>query len=440
MSNLRKSEDLRALVPRPGDGGALDADLLRPPRPPLPAPDPRGRAPHPGGPSANFIDESVVEAPRGRIFAHGGEMLATNRPAYTLWVTPRPRVIVESDDPKKPPAGVRVPIEDAAIESLAGLIDFVDVDREAFLAAIRERRADERDGIYAFAVRSNLSWQEYARIETCSGSLDSWVEIRESARRYYPRTELTAFLTGYVGEITPDGLRPGRPLPPRRSGRQDRHRAPVGELPAAASVRSRVVDVHGRRSPPPPDDAIAASPPTRIRSRPGHHPHRRPRSPEGRGRGLRRQAGRRPGGDRAPDRQDPGDGLGAGDRSQPLAAADPPGRVSRVGPLALQALHRSHGAGAFLPGSTYKVVSALAALDDPTFDPEREITCDGYVKYGGRKFKCTHKHGPVNLHTAIVESCNVYFYTLAMEDVLTERQEIFARRTGPASAPASGST
>jgi penicillin-binding protein 2 len=85
----------------------------------------------------------------------------------------------------------------------------------------------------------------------------------------------------------------------------------------------------------------------------------------------------------------------------------------------------------YFPGSTYKVVSALAALDDPTFDPEEEITCEGFINYGGRKFKCTHKHGPVNLEQAIVQSCNSYFYTLAIDKGLDlEAMERFARRLG----------
>lgn len=434
MSNLRKSEDLRALVPRLQAmavfstliffallGRLCQLQILE-------GEHYTRRA------ERNFIDESVAPAPRGRIFAHGGEVLATNRPAYTLYVTPRPRVVVESDDPKKPPAGVRLPIDDAAIESLVSLIDFVDdADRQAFIAAIRERRADERDGIYAFAVRSNLSWQEYARIETRAGALGSWVEIRESARRYYPKTELTAFLTGYVGEITPEGLaQAGRYRPGDRVGKTGIERQWENYLRGRLGKRSRVVDVHGRRVTSPPDDAIAALPPDEDP---------------------------RPGQDITLtvdlDLQKVAAAAFAGKPAGALVAVEPqtgkilamvsvpsidPNRWQQPIPQAeyqewarspfkpfIDRTVQEH----FFPGSTYKVVSSLAALDDPTFDPEREITCDGYVKYGGRKFKCTHKHGPVNLHQAIVQSCNVYFYTLAMEDVLTlERQEIFARRTG----------
>ncbi|MEZ4430666.1 MAG: hypothetical protein R3A51_23565, partial [Nannocystaceae bacterium] len=159
----------------------------------------------------NFVDEVVVEAPRGRIFDADGKPLATNRPAYTLYVTPRPRTLVESDDPNAPRAGTRVPIDDDAIAALADLIIFADAeDRAAFVASIQEQREDKIAGIYPTPVRSNLTWDEYARIVARVETFGHWVEIRESARRYYPRGELTAFVTGYVGEITPDGLERAR--------------------------------------------------------------------------------------------------------------------------------------------------------------------------------------------------------------------------------------
>ncbi|MBL8969311.1 MAG: hypothetical protein JNK56_01940, partial [Myxococcales bacterium] len=157
----------------------------------------------------NFIETIEVEALRGRIFDAQRRPLASNRPAYTLFVVPRPRVVVETDDPaKKAQTGARVPITDAQIDALADLIDFVDPDdRAEFTAKIQARRdGEETAGYYPFAVRRNLSWSEFARIQTRKSSLGDWVEIRESARRFYPAGELAAFITGYVGEITPDGL------------------------------------------------------------------------------------------------------------------------------------------------------------------------------------------------------------------------------------------
>ncbi|MBC8069697.1 MAG: penicillin-binding protein 2, partial [Deltaproteobacteria bacterium] len=85
----------------------------------------------------------------------------------------------------------------------------------------------------------------------------------------------------------------------------------------------------------------------------------------------------------------------------------------------------------FFPGSTYKVVSALAALSDPEFDPDASMECTGSVVFGGRRFKDTHVHGRVDLEQAIVQSCNSYFYDLAIKSTLSlERVEPIARDLG----------
>lgn len=64
------------------------------------------------------------------------------------------------------------------------------------------------------------------------------------------------------------------------------------------------------------------------------------------------------------------------------------------------------------PGSTYKPFSALAALADGLIDPNAEVDCKGGYEFGRRYFRCTGVHRKVNLHEAIVQSCNTYFYAL----------------------------
>jgi penicillin-binding protein 2 len=64
------------------------------------------------------------------------------------------------------------------------------------------------------------------------------------------------------------------------------------------------------------------------------------------------------------------------------------------------------------PGSTYKPFSALAALADGLIDPKADVDCRGGYEFGRRYFRCTGVHGKVNLHEAIVQSCNTYFYAL----------------------------
>ncbi|HEY0706586.1 MAG TPA: penicillin-binding protein 2 [Polyangia bacterium] len=69
-------------------------------------------------------------------------------------------------------------------------------------------------------------------------------------------------------------------------------------------------------------------------------------------------------------------------------------------------------ADTFNPGSTFKLITALAGLEAGVLRPTAQTYCNGAVELGGRKFRCMHRHGAVDLHTAIVQSCNVYFYEL----------------------------
>jgi penicillin-binding protein 2 len=81
--------------------------------------------------------------------------------------------------------------------------------------------------------------------------------------------------------------------------------------------------------------------------------------------------------------------------------------------------------GAYPPGSTFKPFTALAALEKGLIDPHAVQQCRGAITFGKKTWRCTHVHGPVDLHKAIAESCNVYFYNLAAEfgvgmDVIAE--------------------
>jgi len=70
--------------------------------------------------------------------------------------------------------------------------------------------------------------------------------------------------------------------------------------------------------------------------------------------------------------------------------------------------------GQYPPGSTYKMIVAAAALEEGLITPETRISCSGSFTLGNRAYRCwkKHGHGPVNLHRALVESCDVYFYTV----------------------------
>lgn len=78
-------------------------------------------------------------------------------------------------------------------------------------------------------------------------------------------------------------------------------------------------------------------------------------------------------------------------------------------------LNRAHQS-AYPPGSTYKIVLAVAALEEGLVGPEDTRYCPGHF-YFGRAFRCWKEegHGHPNLYRALVESCDVYFYQLGLK-------------------------
>jgi len=66
------------------------------------------------------------------------------------------------------------------------------------------------------------------------------------------------------------------------------------------------------------------------------------------------------------------------------------------------------------PGSTFKIITAIAALQEGVISPDTKIFCKGGITYGKWNFGCWRKggHGLVDFHKAVVESCDVYFYEL----------------------------
>jgi penicillin-binding protein 2 len=71
--------------------------------------------------------------------------------------------------------------------------------------------------------------------------------------------------------------------------------------------------------------------------------------------------------------------------------------------------------GIYPPGSTYKIVTALAALDSKAIDPWTVLPCNGHIELGDIKFHCWLKggHGGLNVQGAITGSCDCFFYEAA---------------------------
>jgi penicillin-binding protein 2 len=85
---------------------------------------------------------------------------------------------------------------------------------------------------------------------------------------------------------------------------------------------------------------------------------------------------------------------------------------------------------AYPPGSTFKIITAYAALAEGVAPPERRVHCSGSFNFG-RRFRCWKDtgHGGLNIVQAIAYSCDVFFYTIGVE-LGIERLERYARLFG----------
>lgn len=104
--------------------------------------------------------------------------------------------------------------------------------------------------------------------------------------------------------------------------------------------------------------------------------------------------------------------------------------------------------GTYPPGSTFKMVTALAALEAGVITPEETVYCPGQLEVGGRRFHCWKRggHGHMNLEESLQQSCDVYYYEISRR-VGIEKITEMARRLGfgqrfdlPLSAVAGGLT
>lgn len=87
--------------------------------------------------------------------------------------------------------------------------------------------------------------------------------------------------------------------------------------------------------------------------------------------------------------------------------------------------------GAYPPGSTFKMVTALAALDAGAINSETTVYCPGWYELGGRRFHCHSRagHGRLNLDGALTKSCDVFFYDVSQRVGIDKIAEM-GRRLG----------
>lgn len=88
-------------------------------------------------------------------------------------------------------------------------------------------------------------------------------------------------------------------------------------------------------------------------------------------------------------------------------------------------------AGQYPPGSTFKMVTALAALESGIVNADHRVFCSGHMELGSHRFHCWRRggHGTLDMVGALMHSCDVYFYDLAQR-IGMDRIAEMARKFG----------
>ena len=348
---------------------------------------------------ANFVKEVRLRADRGLLKDHRGAILVDSRPSFDAFITP----------------AFCTNCAEEVLPRLGELLGWDDAQRKRVEDQVRlARRAAP---FQPLPVRVDLSRDEYDRLNARRDILDG-VDVVPVPHRNYRTGSVLSHVLGYMNEINPDEMERlnsegGHYALGDYIGRRGLERAFESTLRGTDGVRKEVVNARGRVLEEFSDklgtDAV-------IPSRPGNN---LVLSLDMR---LQEEAERAfPGSAGALVVVDVRTGFIRALVSRP--GFDPNLLTGRITPAQLASLARDPlqpmvnrvSANHFSPGSTFKVVSALAAYKSGLFRPETTVMCTGSYRLGARAWRC-HKdsgHGPVNGKTAMQYSCDSWFYKVA---------------------------
>jgi penicillin-binding protein 2 len=329
----------------------------------------------------NRIRLRRVQAARGRVVDRHGQVLIDSQASFDAVLVPEDARDLET-----------------TVENLAQFLEQDAAETKAVLD-----RAAGRPPFQEVLVKRDLDWSEVVAVETHQLELPG-VSLRITPSRTYPQKQVLAHVLGYVGEVTPEDL-----------ARDHRYRS--GDLVGKAGIE-RMFERYLRGVPGGQQVEVDAL-----------------------GRELRvLQEEEATAGNTLVLTVDLGLQMAAeealGDQAGAIVALDPrngevlaitshpsfdPNQFTRgIRADEWRALleHPRHPLthravqGQYPPGSTFKMIVAAAALQEGIINPFTRIHCSGSLHFGGRDFRCWRKggHGWMNVHEALVNSCDVFFY------------------------------
>ena len=339
----------------------------------------------------NRINIRLIAPARGEIYDRNGKVIARNEQSFRI-------TIVKED------AG---DIEQT-LYSLSNLIKISQNDAKRVIEEI-ERSAP----FLPVTVRDQLSFEEIARIATNSPILPG-VSVEQGLSRVYPLIESYAHVVGYVGPVSDNDLKDGNEsnpllkIPRFQVGKVGIERQFEDVLRGSAGVMKVEVNALGRvmrnldRKEGKPGNNIQLTVDTELQA----YIQARLGSESASAVVMNCKNGEILAIASSPS-YDPNKfvkGISYSDFNEL--------RENELRPLASKTVQ-----DAYPPGSTFKIVTALAALEANIISPKDNFSCDGKMEISNRFFHCWKKggHGEMDLAKSLIESCDVYFYELALK-------------------------
>ena len=335
----------------------------------------------------NRINLRLLAPPRGHIVDRHSAPLAVNIQNYRVVIVPEQALNVEE-----------------TLARLNTIIEVSEYDRRRVLREARRRRA-----FVPITVRENLQWEEVSRIEVNAPDLPG-ISIDVGQSRHYPNGEIAAHVMGYVAAVSEKDLTgdPLLELPGFRIGKNGIERQHDLALRGTAGNSQVEVNAIGR----------VIKELERTEGRPGR------RVVLTLNLELQKFVTERISSYRRASVVVMDFRSGEVLSMVSVPAFDPNGFNVGLDAKSWKALIENPDAplnnkaisGQYAPGSTYKLVVMLAALEHG-ISPDHNVFCAGFTELGNQQFHCWHKHGHglVSMIDAMRESCDVYFYELALK-------------------------
>ncbi len=353
----------------------------------------------------NSVRIKLIAPARGLIKDRFGVEMAINKNSYGVQMIPE----------EVTARGFSV---EEILNRISELIPLSEKEKEKVLNNIKKKKA-----FFPVFIKNNLGWDEMAKLQV--KNLDfTGVYVEEGKRRFYPFNEVAAHVIGYVSDVSEQELKedsdPVLQLPDFKTGKAGVEKLMDKELRGSAGETMQVVNATGR--------VIETLDDKKKRATPGQNivltidkrlqEYALERIKEESASAIIMDIYN---GDIlmmiSVPTYNPNIFL-----SEDASADDFKKLITNPRhPFMNKAIE-----GLYAPGSTFKMITALAALQDGKITPNTKINCTGHMDYGDGRYHCwkTSGHGLLDLEQSLQHSCDIFYYNIATKINMDSIQEM----------------